>query len=481
MSDRNTQSQALQETLSTPVTEKVGVVVCGGGPAGVAAAIAAARTQRQLGLEVSVRLIETHGELGGVWTTGMLSWILDARNKTGLMQQILEQVEAYRIDMGGRPNFLRGQLYDAEHMKVLLEGMCLDAGVQVRLHTRVVAAQVKDRRITHILTESKSGREAFAADCFIDCTGDGDLAAQAGCAYDIGRMDQDASLPPDYQPMTLMAMITGVDREGIRPFFDRTDRTSIQVKEAMRKEFERAGVSPSYGHPTLFEVYPDLFALMTNHEYGYDPRDAQSITNATLSARREIHELTGALRRMGGPWHNLRVVATASQIGIRESRRPAGLYRICLEDLAVGRRHADAVCECSFAIDVHATSEKSDRQIEPSPIPRTLPYNIPYRALVTRDVDGLLMAGRCISGDFYAHASYRVTGNAVAMGEAAGCAAAVAASRHTTPRELDYVQDVRPLQQAIFGSESADNPNHDAVNASASVASHTVIHGLHTP
>src|SRR5690606_10858808 len=178
---------------------------------------------------------------------------------------------------------------------------------------------------------------------------------QAGCAYDIGRMDQDTSLPPDYQPMTLMAMITGVDREKIRPFFDRSGRTSLQVKEAMRQEFERAGVSPSYGHPTLFEVYPDLFALMTNHEYGHDPLNAQAITDATITARREIHKLTEALRRLGGPWQNLRVVVTASQIGIRESRRPAGLYRICLDDLVVGRRHDDAVCACSFPIDVHAT------------------------------------------------------------------------------------------------------------------------------
>ncbi|HEX7009418.1 MAG TPA: FAD-dependent oxidoreductase [Phycisphaeraceae bacterium] len=450
MPNPDTRDSALREELATPLAERVGVVVCGGGPAGIAAAIAAAQTQRHLGAEPDVRLIETQGQLGGIWTSGLLSWILDARNKSGLMRQIMHRIEAYRIDLGGKPCRRGGQLYDVEHMKLLLEEMCEEAGVRVRLHTRVVAAYQQGGRLTHIVTESKSGREAFAANCFIDCTGDGDLAALAGCEYEIGRIDQDSPGTPAYQPMTLMALITGVDREAIKPFYDREQYTSLEVKEALREELERAGIEPSYGHPTLFEVYPDLFALMTNHEYGRDPLNAQAITDATIAARREIHQLTHALRELGGPWRNLRVVATASQIGIRESRRPAGLYRITLDDLIAGRRHDDAVCECTFPIDVHATSGSGDRGVEAPPVPATLPYDIPYRALVARDVDGLLMAGRCISGDFYAHASYRVTGNAVPMGEAAGCAAAVAAARGVSPRDLDYPNEVRPLQRALF-------------------------------
>lgn len=456
MASADTDRGSLREDLTTPLHERVGVVVCGGGPAGVAAAIAAAQAQCHLGVCPSVRLIETHGQLGGVWTTGLLSWILDARNKAGLMRHILERVETYRVDLGADPCRRGGQLYDAEHMKLLLEQMCEQAGVRVRLHTRVVAAYPQDGKLTHIVTESKSGREAFAASCFIDCTGDGDLAAQAGCAFDIGRLDPDAPSTPARQPMTLMAMITGVDRNAIKPFYDRQQYASLDVKQALRREFARAGVEPSYAHPTLFEVYPDLFALMTNHEYDRDPLDAQAITDATIAARREVHHLTQALRKLGGPWRNLRVVVTASQIGIRESRRPAGLYRISLEDLVAGRRHDDAVCECSFPIDVHATSGHGDHGIETPPVPRTLPYDIPFRALVARDVDGLLIAGRCISGDFYAHASYRVTGNAVPMGEAAGCAAALAVLRNVSPRELDYPNLVRPIQQALF--DPADSP-----------------------
>lgn len=450
MSSSNVDSQFVPEHLTTPLAERVGVVVCGGGPAGVAAATAAARTQSHLGIEPNVRLIETHGQLGGVWTTGLLSWILDARNKGGLMRQILDRVEKYRVRMGGRPCLGGGQLYDVEHMKLLLEEMCVEAGVRVRLHTRVVAAIQRDGKLTHIVTESKSGREAFAGDCFIDCTGDGDLAAQAGCRYDIGILRRNVIKSPSCQPMTLMAMITGVDTDAVKPFYDRKSYTKLEVKEALRSEFKRAGIEPSYGHPTLFEIYPNLFSLMTNHVYDRDCFDAQDITDATLEARQEIHKLVDALRSLGGPWRNTRVVVTASQLGIRESRRPEGLYRIRLEDIVAGRRHPDAVCECSFGIDVHSTSSKSSRSVEKPPVPDMRPYDIPYRALVARDVDRLMMAGRCISGDFYAHASYRVTGNATAMGEAAGCAAALASAWGRSPHELNYSQDVRPIQRSVF-------------------------------
>jgi hypothetical protein len=176
----------------------------------------------------------------------------------------------------------------------------------------------------------------------------------------------------------------------------------------------------------LFRVRDDLFALMTNHEYGFRGIDARDVTRATLHARKEIHDLINGLRSLGGVWENLRLVATGAQIGVREGRRIRGLYTVTRDDLREGRTHPDAVCRVTFGIDVHSTDPSKEKGIEKSGF-RAKPYDIPLRSLIARDVQGLLMAGRCISGDFIAHSSYRVTGNAVAMGEAAGDAAARAA------------------------------------------------------
>ena len=156
-----------------PVVEETDVVVCGGGPAGAAAVIAARQGAR-------TRLIELHGCLGGVWTTGSLSWIIDSANKPGLMAEItsrLDARDARRTRVEGGKNYS----YDVEEMKLLLDEMCAEAGVDVRLLTRVVgAARDSENRLSVVITESKSGREAWTASAFVDATGDGDLGALAG-------------------------------------------------------------------------------------------------------------------------------------------------------------------------------------------------------------------------------------------------------------------------------------------------------------
>ncbi len=432
---------------NTPIVRKVDVVVAGAGPAGIAAAIAAARAGAR------VTLIEAHGQLGGVWTTGLLTWILDAGNKPGVMTEIME-VLALR---GAR----RGRAYDTEQMKLLLEQMCLEAGVHVRLHTRLVAAACNaDNRLTTAVTESKSGREAWQAKVFIDCTGDGDLAARAGCSFDIGRpATGPGSTGPQNagqcQPMTLMCLITGIDHDATAEFHDRTDRPWSAPKDALFAEFQRAGVESSYGKPTIFCVRDGLYAWMINHEYGPSAIDAQQITDATINARAELHRNINALRTLGGIWKDIRILATPAQIGVREARRVHGRYLVNFDDMLRGARFDDAVCRVTFGIDVHATGGKKtgNTAIEQSEGKgKTRPYDVPYRSLLAADVDGLLLAGRCISGDFLAHSSYRVTGNAVAMGEAAGVAAAVASRKDILPHELDYIADLNPLLPPIAPS-----------------------------
>src|SRR5690606_3676001 len=158
--------------------------------------------------------------------------------------------------------------------------LCVQAGIHIRLHTRVVAAIKEGRRLVGVVTESKSGREAFAAKVFIDTSGDGDLAALAGCGFDYGDPEEGRA-----QPMSLVALIGGIHADEIAPF---VGGGVLQAKINLFEEFRRAGVTPSYSAPTLFRIRDDFFSLVANHEYGVSPMNADEITEATIRARREI-------------------------------------------------------------------------------------------------------------------------------------------------------------------------------------------------
>ncbi|MEI7730095.1 MAG: FAD-dependent oxidoreductase [Verrucomicrobiota bacterium] len=412
-----------------PVAARADVVVCGAGPAGVCAALAAARKGAR------TLLLEAHGSLGGIWTTGLLSYFLDFSNKPGIMREIVER--ATKLD--GRAFSKKGagtNAFDPEIIKIVLEDLCGEAGVQVQYHSRVCAA-VKHTggRLTHVITESKSGREAVQGGIFVDCTGDGDVAAQAGCQFDLGNPETGA-----LQPMSLIALVTGIVTDEIQEYFRDSDSAEwAKPKDALNAEMTRGGRSPSYAKPSLFRVREGLFILMSNHEYGVKGTNVREVTQATLRARRELHDQINGLRSLGGPWKNIRLVATPAQIGVREGRRIHGLYTVVADDLREGRNQPDAVCTVTFPVDVHATNPNKEKGIEKSSF-RTKPYEIPLRALIAKDVTGLMMAGRCISGDFIAHSSYRVTGNAAAMGEAAGKTAALAAKSDRLPQNVKITE-----------------------------------------
>ena len=409
-----------------PHLKDADVIVCGAGPAGIAAAITAARAGAR------TRLFEVHGCLGGVWTAGLLTYIFDF-DKPGLTRELVSKLDEREARRGKNPGHF---VYEPEPMKLLLEEMCVEAGVQFQLHTRVAAAYRDGRRLTTIVTDSKAGREAWSAPVFIDATGDGDLGAQAGCAWDVG---QDKECP--CQPMTMNALAVVKDAKALGEYmsFYQNDSRHLEAVEAFKGELKRAGIETSYGHPTLFHVRDDLVMLMINHEYNIKAFDAAQITAATVRSRKEVNRVVLGLRSLGGVWEGLQVAATAEQIGVRDGRRIHGRYTLTKDALITGARQADGVARVTFGADIHAANvEKNKNDAVSHGGFKTKPYDIPLRALMAKDVDGLMMAGRCISGDFLAHASYRVTGNAVAMGEAAGVVAAIAAKSKRLPHEVEW-------------------------------------------
>lgn len=426
-----------EEARDLPLVEDADVIVCGAGPAGVAAAITAARSGAR------VRLFEWRGCLGGVWTAGLLGYLLDF-DKPGFAKELLHHLE----ERGARRGTSRKSVcYEPEGMKWLLEDLCVESGVKVQLHTRVAAAYREGRRLTTIVTESKSGRQAWRAPVFIDTTGDGDLGALAGCAWEIGEAHDCPC-----QPMSLNALVVVKDAAPMDDFIHHSDPSAHDnlSKDNFLKEIQRAGFFPSYSKPTLWQIRDNLLLVMMNQEFSVKPYDAAQVTEATFHARGEMNKIVNGLRKLGGVWDGIQLAATAEQIGVRDGRRIAGRYTVKQDDVIAGTRHEDAVVRPTFGVDIHAITAEHNKTkaIENKGI-KVKPYDIPLRALIAADVDGLMMAGRCISGDFIAHASYRVTGNATRMGEAAGAVAAVAATTKRLPHEVPWSEGQAMLEKIV--------------------------------
>ena len=417
-----------EEARDLPLVEDADVIVCGAGPAGIAAAITAARAGAK------VRVFEWRGCLGGVWTAGLLGYLLDF-DKPGFNQELMHRLTERNLRRGTSKSSLE---YDPEGMKLLLEEMFVEAGVKFQLHTRVSAAYREGQRLATIVTESKSGRQAWRAPVFIDTTGDGDLGALAGCSFEYGESD---SCP--CQPMSLNALLVCKDAALLK---NCTHGEDSKAKDNFLAEIGRTGHFPSYSKPTMWQIRDNLMLVMMNHQYAVPCFDAAKITEATVQARAEMHKIVNGLRKLGGPWEGLQIAATAEQIGVRDGRRIKGRYVVNKDDVIAGARYDDAVVRATFSVDIHALSAENNKKAAYHNAGiKTKPYDIPLRALIAKDVDGLMMAGRNISGDFIAHASYRVTGNSVAMGEAAGVTAALAALSKRLPHEVEWKESAAKL------------------------------------
>ena len=303
---------------------------------------------------VSVQLIEVAGCLGGVWTAGLLTKILDSENKSGIMAELLNELSTRGSNVARQSG---GTVYDPEVAKLVLEELCVQAGVKVRLHTRLVGAvtdfQQPRRGGPHRIKVGSGSPGWLIASLIAAVTAD--LAAHAGCRFDVGVGAQCLC-----QPMSMLALLTGVDPDAIKPFIR---ETGSEAKRRLLRLMEENGVTPSYRAPTLRHLHSDIYSIMTNHEYGVSAFDADEITDATIRARREIHEIVYGLRKLGDPWKDLSVVATAEQIGVREGRRIRGRYVVTADDLSKGLSDDQSVCRVTFPIDVHALNEHGNKEI----------------------------------------------------------------------------------------------------------------------
>jgi len=400
------------------VRDEVDVLVCGGGPAGIGAALAGARSGAR------TLLVERFGMLGGMWTAGLLNPFFEGVGRGWVCDDLVARLAA----AGAWQAWRFAHVFDVETMKRTLEAMATEDGVELLYHTWIADAIVEGGIVRGAVVESKAGRQAILAKVVIDATGDGDVAARAGCAYEFGR-EGDGLV----QPMTLMFTVRGkgdFEQDHAPALYDLLLTAIEQHGLGLTLPIGRCNYAPWM----ISTPQAGTAAVQATHVYRLNPLDPGDLTRGTVDARRQAAELMTAFRKVPG-LEGVELAETAATLGIRETRRVRGRGRLEADDLARGRRCRDAVTACAFGIDIHDPSAPSDETASQGL--RSQPYEIPYRCLVPRDVDGLLLSGRCISGSHEAHASYRVTGTCLGTGQAAGLAAAWSVARGVPPAAID--------------------------------------------
>jgi hypothetical protein len=408
-------------TVSARDLGRYDVAVAGGGVSGVAAAVTAARRGSR------VVLIEGCGCLGGALTSGLVpNMSLDRDGKGGIVAEFFRFMDAHGFTCPRRGpltdekgGLIPGGVVSPDGAKICFDRLCAEAGVTVLFHSHVVGVRMDGRKIEELLVGTECGAAVVRAELYVDATGNGNLSLMAGCRGEIGHPDDRHP-----QPATLGYMMSGLGFS-----------ESTVDKAAYGEALAAAGLDLANKRPCALRL-PDLHnsLLWTNYEYDVDTRDILGISRAVRHARGEVLETAEAHRRI--PGHaGAKLGAVAEHLGIREGYRIAGVYRLTLDDLLRGARFADGVCLASFVVDVHKTTAEGDPHTARRY--RVQPYHIPYRALVPLDADDLLLCGRLLSGDFFAHASYRVICNMMAVGEAVGFAAHALVAEKCAPARFD--------------------------------------------
>lgn len=443
-------------------TKKTDVVVIGGGPAGVCAAICAARHG------ASVLLVEQNGCCGGMATAGLVGPFMtcyDAKGENMIIRGIFAEIVDRMVKRGFaiHPSEVMGGTaftswikighdhvtpFESEGLKLVLDEMLTEAGVEILYHTTFLAPVLDGKTITGVELFSKRGAETVTAKVVIDCTGDGDVAARAGIPYEVGN--EELGL---IQPATMFFHISNVDSDAVEADIE-ANLHNFYRKDGVnyRSLHWRVSEAREAGDWTLDRVSIGLFRMPKKDEWcvntsrimGVDSTDNRSLTKAEIEGRRQADEILRFLRKYVPGCADARLKSTASHVGIRESRHIKGQYRLTADDLISSKVPADSVFIAANSVDVHGRfGPKSN---EYTPISGDY-YGVPYRSLVPVEIDGLLLAGRNVSADSTAAGAIRVMPPCMAMGQAAGTAAALAVKEGISPAKLDAAALIDTLKK----------------------------------
>ncbi len=426
----------------------VDVVVVGSGSAGCNAAIAAARNGAK------TVLVERFGFLGGTSTQ-----VLDT-----FYGFYTPGSTAYKV-VGGIPDDVIGALkgmdaaferpnsygagtgitYDPYLLRIVWERLALQAGVQILFHSFCTDVVKEGSRISGVIVDGKRGLLKINAKVVIDTSGDADVSHFAEAPYEVaGDIDPAQTLTTTFRMM-------GVDVKRAKEF----------GKRAMWQKMQEVAVAGLYDLPrregswhvtTLDGVIHTIMTRIAD----IDPTDPVQLTGAEIQGRAQALEYARFLREQIPGFEDARLIWMSAPIGVRETRRIYGRYRLTREDCLSARKFDDAIAACGAPIEDHHASADTKWEY----LPDGMTYDVPYRALLTKDVDGLLVAGRCFSATHDAHASCRSMAQTMAMGQAAGTAAALAVRSDVLPHEVNVpaLQETLRSMGALFGDIRAGDP-----------------------
>ncbi len=438
-----------ETAISYPISNSYDVVVCGGGPAGFSAAVAAARGGSK------VALIEQMGCLGG---TGVIN---------GVNVFTFGYHDGYRIIMGGMfqeiyrrllerdaiiPHWQHGwEPFNMETYKLILDELMVAEKIDVYLESTLCAARMEDDRIGTVVVNTLQGLVGIKAGVFIDATGDAHLSMMSGVPCEIGRGGDGA-----IQPYTMMFFVGGVDIDKIKVFsrdksYTTEDGRSFVNGNGFRDFIEKANAAgldfiPKKTVGSMYNIpwLPGVVGINFGRVFADNRLDPVRLFQDTRIGRLQVQEAVKILKGYFPGFENCYLIDSPPKIGRRESRRIVGKYTMTAQDVLSQRQFEDVIAQACYQIDIHGPKDATF-QIEKLP-PHTH-YDIPYRCLVPQRVENLLVAGRCISATHEALGAVRVQPICMATGQAAGTAAALCARHHVHPEDVPIAE----LQETLAG------------------------------
>ena len=424
-------------TKNAPIVGEYDVVVCGGGPAGFIAAIAAARNGAR------TALVERYGFLGGMATMGYVNPVSvftynDSQVVGGIPWEFVQKLE----NMGG--GFIEKPLgnvaFEQEHYKLLAQRMTLESGVDLYMHSYLSGCVMDGSRIAQIVIENKNGTEALSSKVFIDCTGDGDLAALAAV-----EMQPDEGAP--LQPLSSYFILGGVDlntpmmQEAIRHNKQGENCHCLPVREKLLERKEELGI-PEFGGPWFCRTGQDGVVTVNMTRTAGNAIDNRDFVRAECVLREDAFRMAALLKDNFDEFKDSYLIAVSVQGGIRETRRIKGVHTITADEYVTAYHYHDSIARGAHPIDIHVASGPAQNITF-----LKTPAYVPYRALIAPTHSNLIVAGRCLSADKKAFASLRVQASCMDMGQAAGTAAAMAAISGLPVQEVNTELLVAKLRE----------------------------------